>query len=253
MCRAFAPPSGDERFPWSAWEPTLASGLTARMRRGTYYQRPVGGPRLGTVDADVRFLPERTTRRCLGGRMTVTQQAKARLFRSLHTLAGPLALANAWDVASARVIASAGAPAIATTSAGVPWSLGCPDGDALARDQALETISRITAAVAAWAPAWRRARTLPLAARRGNSSTPVTTAPSTTRSPSRNSTRRSPSPGVPSHKVGCVPAITPGGLRGDDEPGHATSSIASHGATATAVGVSPVNALTSRWRWDWST
>ncbi|WP_043236682.1 isocitrate lyase/PEP mutase family protein [Streptomyces violaceusniger] len=80
--------------------------------------------------------------------MTATQQAKARLFRSLHTLAGPLTLANAWDVASARVIESAGAPAIATTSAGVAWSLGSPDGDALVRDQALETISRITAAVA---------------------------------------------------------------------------------------------------------
>ena len=35
--------------------------------------------------------------------------------------------------------------------------------------------------------------------------------------------------------------------------GHATSSIASHGAVATAVGVTPAIALTSRWRWDWST
>ncbi|PZH07930.1 3-methyl-2-oxobutanoate hydroxymethyltransferase [Streptomyces sp. NTH33] len=80
--------------------------------------------------------------------MTTTQPARARLFRSLHTPAAPLALANAWDVASARVIEAAGAPAIATTSAGVAWSLGSPDGDALARDQALELISRITAAVA---------------------------------------------------------------------------------------------------------
>ncbi|OIJ87896.1 isocitrate lyase/PEP mutase family protein [Streptomyces colonosanans] len=79
--------------------------------------------------------------------MTTEQLTNARLFRSLHTLAGPLALANAWDVASARVIEAAGAPAIATTSAGVAWSLGSPDGDALTRDQALELISRITAAV----------------------------------------------------------------------------------------------------------
>ncbi|BBJ45314.1 hypothetical protein SSPO_080320 [Streptomyces antimycoticus] len=119
MCRAFAPPSGDERFPWSAWEPTLASGLTPRMRRGTYYQRPVDGPSFGEVDADVGFPPERTARRCSAGRMTAAQQAEAHLFRSLQTVAGPLALANAWDVASARVIESAGAPAIATTSAGV--------------------------------------------------------------------------------------------------------------------------------------
>ena len=33
---------------------------------------------------------------------------------------------------------------------------------------------------------------------------------------------------------------------------HAMSSTASHGATATAVGVTPAKVLTSRWRWDWS-
>ncbi|WEB44872.1 isocitrate lyase/phosphoenolpyruvate mutase family protein [Streptomyces yunnanensis] len=80
--------------------------------------------------------------------MTTTQAERARLFRSLHTPARPLALANAWDVASARVIEAAGAPAIATTSAGVAWALGSPDGDALARDRALDLIARIAAAVA---------------------------------------------------------------------------------------------------------
>jgi hypothetical protein len=33
----------------------------------------------------------------------------------------------------------------------------------------------------------------------------------------------------------------------------ATSSTASHGATATVVGVTPAKAMASRWRWDWST
>ncbi|KUJ65191.1 3-methyl-2-oxobutanoate hydroxymethyltransferase [Streptomyces albus subsp. albus] len=80
--------------------------------------------------------------------MITTQSDAARLFRSMHTPAKPLALANVWDVASARVVEAAGAPAIATTSAGVAWSLGSPDGDALAREQALDVISRITAAVA---------------------------------------------------------------------------------------------------------
>ncbi|MBH5333405.1 isocitrate lyase/phosphoenolpyruvate mutase family protein [Streptomyces pactum] len=79
--------------------------------------------------------------------MLSTQPDKATLFRSLHTPAAPLALANAWDVASARVIEAAGAPAIATTSAGVAWSLGSPDGDALTRERALDLISRISAAV----------------------------------------------------------------------------------------------------------
>ncbi|MCF2527978.1 isocitrate lyase/PEP mutase family protein [Yinghuangia soli] len=77
-----------------------------------------------------------------------THAEKARLFRSLHTPSAPLALANAWDVGSAVVIEAAGAAAIATTSAGVAWSLGSRDGDRLARDRALDLIARIAAAVA---------------------------------------------------------------------------------------------------------
>ncbi|MET9323766.1 isocitrate lyase/phosphoenolpyruvate mutase family protein [Streptomyces sp. NPDC003038] len=72
--------------------------------------------------------------------------AQARAFASLHTPASPLALANAWDVASARIVEAAGAPAVATTSAGVAWSLGSPDGDVLARDRALDLVARVTAA-----------------------------------------------------------------------------------------------------------
>ncbi|CAM5450973.1 hypothetical protein GCM10010390_76990 [Streptomyces mordarskii] len=59
------------------------------MRRGTYYQRPVDGPRFGEVDADVGFPAERTTRQCPARRGTATQQAKAHLFRPLHTVAPP--------------------------------------------------------------------------------------------------------------------------------------------------------------------
>lgn len=78
---------------------------------------------------------------------TTAHDALARRFRALHTASRPLALANAWDVASARVVEAAGAPAIATTSAGVAWSLGRPDGDALSREEALGAIRRIAAAV----------------------------------------------------------------------------------------------------------
>jgi 2-methylisocitrate lyase-like PEP mutase family enzyme len=56
-----------------------------------------------------------------------TQAQRAELFASLHKSGDPLLLANAWDVASAVAIATAGATAIATTSAGVAWSLGVPD------------------------------------------------------------------------------------------------------------------------------
>lgn len=78
---------------------------------------------------------------------SVDLAAKATAFAALHTPAAPLALANVWDVAGARIAEAAGAPAVATTSAGVAWSLGAPDGDALARDRALDLIARVAAAV----------------------------------------------------------------------------------------------------------
>lgn len=54
------------------------------------------------------------------------------VFRKLHEdPSGPLRLANVWDVGSARLVESLGAKAIATTSAGVGWALGYPDGNRL--------------------------------------------------------------------------------------------------------------------------
>jgi 2-methylisocitrate lyase-like PEP mutase family enzyme len=50
-------------------------------------------------------------------------------FRQLHVPGRPLLLANAWDAGSARLIESCGAAAIATTSAGLAWARGYPDGD----------------------------------------------------------------------------------------------------------------------------
>jgi 2-methylisocitrate lyase-like PEP mutase family enzyme len=72
---------------------------------------------------------------------------KAELLRSLHVPGRPLLLANAWDVASAVVAVAAGSPAVATTSAGLAWSLGAADGDRIDRDLALGAVERITAAV----------------------------------------------------------------------------------------------------------
>ncbi len=80
--------------------------------------------------------------------MTTSQRDKAQLFQSLHTNDPVLVLANAWDVASARIVEAAGASAIATTSAGVAWSLGYPDGDVLERDRAVDLVARIVEAVA---------------------------------------------------------------------------------------------------------
>ncbi len=56
-------------------------------------------------------------------------------------------LPNAWDAGSARILEQVGFPAIATTSAGIAWSCGVPDGLALDRDTMLEHVGRIVAAV----------------------------------------------------------------------------------------------------------
>lgn len=62
-------------------------------------------------------------------------------FRDLHR--DFLLLPNAWDPGSARLIESLGAKAIATTSAGVAWSRGFPDGDALPVEELLITVRAI--------------------------------------------------------------------------------------------------------------
>jgi 2-methylisocitrate lyase-like PEP mutase family enzyme len=55
----------------------------------------------------------------------------ATVFHGLHRGPELLILANAWDAGSARLIESVGAPAIATTSAGMAWVHGYPDGNAV--------------------------------------------------------------------------------------------------------------------------
>lgn len=73
---------------------------------------------------------------------------QAQLLRSYHDPSAPvLVLPNAWDAASAAVIAAAGARAIATTSGGVAWSLGRPDGQALGRDEMIDVLRRVVATV----------------------------------------------------------------------------------------------------------
>jgi len=76
-----------------------------------------------------------------------SQANKAIHFRQLHRGPGVLILPNAWDVASARIFEEAGFPAIATTSAGIAFSLGYPDGERIPREEMLARIGRINRAV----------------------------------------------------------------------------------------------------------
>jgi 2-methylisocitrate lyase-like PEP mutase family enzyme len=76
-----------------------------------------------------------------------SQTDKATQFLERHRGPGALVLPNAWDVASARIFEEAGFPAIATTSAGVAFSLGYPDGQKIPREEMIARIGRIARAV----------------------------------------------------------------------------------------------------------
>lgn len=75
------------------------------------------------------------------------RQTLFRRFLELHRPGHPLILFNAWDAGSARAVAEAGAPAIATGSWSVAAAHGYADGEKLPLDLALANAERIVAAV----------------------------------------------------------------------------------------------------------
>jgi 2-methylisocitrate lyase-like PEP mutase family enzyme len=80
--------------------------------------------------------------------MTSQHQTKnAAAFRALHAAPEILLLPNVWDAASARIIEAAGFPAIATSSAGVAFSLGYPDGQKIPKEEMFAAVARIAKAV----------------------------------------------------------------------------------------------------------
>ena len=75
------------------------------------------------------------------------QSVAAEAFRAMHRGQRILLLLNAWDVASARIFEEAGFGAIATTSAGIAFTLGYQDGQRISRNEMLQAVSRIAAAI----------------------------------------------------------------------------------------------------------
>jgi 2-methylisocitrate lyase-like PEP mutase family enzyme len=68
-------------------------------------------------------------------------------FQQLHTAHAIFLMPNAWDAGSALMLASLGFPAIATTSAGVSFSLGFPDQEAaVSREAMLDRVGSVAAA-----------------------------------------------------------------------------------------------------------
>jgi 2-methylisocitrate lyase-like PEP mutase family enzyme len=69
------------------------------------------------------------------------------LLRSLHRPGSPLLLPNAWDVATARAVAAAGFPVVATTSGGVAAALGHEDHEQAPAGEMLAAAARIARGV----------------------------------------------------------------------------------------------------------
>jgi 2-methylisocitrate lyase-like PEP mutase family enzyme len=74
-----------------------------------------------------------------------TQQDKADLFLELHEGPDPLLLPNPWDPGSARLLASLGFKALATTSSGFAATLGRLDGS-ISREEAIGHAAAMVAA-----------------------------------------------------------------------------------------------------------
>lgn len=75
--------------------------------------------------------------------MDSASRQKAVAFRQMHHEAEPLLLPNVWDVASAVIVEQAAFGAIATSSAGIAFSLGYPDGQKISRPEMLGCVERI--------------------------------------------------------------------------------------------------------------
>jgi 2-methylisocitrate lyase-like PEP mutase family enzyme len=76
------------------------------------------------------------------------QYIRAELFRDLHARPGIFVAPNPWDAGSAKMLAALGFEALATTSAGLAFMLGKPDGEGVVtREEAIANAGAIAAAV----------------------------------------------------------------------------------------------------------
>jgi 2-methylisocitrate lyase-like PEP mutase family enzyme len=60
--------------------------------------------------------------------MPLSRARKGQIFRALHEQDGAFVIPNPWDIGTARILAAMGFPALATTSAGMAFALGLPEG-----------------------------------------------------------------------------------------------------------------------------
>ena len=75
------------------------------------------------------------------------QREKAQTFLCMHQTDGMFVIPNAWDAASAYIYEKAGFAAVATTSAGLAYALGYPDGEQVSMEDLLFVVKKITGRV----------------------------------------------------------------------------------------------------------
>jgi 2-methylisocitrate lyase-like PEP mutase family enzyme len=79
--------------------------------------------------------------------MEPSQLIRAHTFQALHERDGAFVIPNPWDAGSAKMLASMGFEALATTSAGLAFVLGRADAEgAISRDESLTNVASIVAA-----------------------------------------------------------------------------------------------------------
>jgi 2-methylisocitrate lyase-like PEP mutase family enzyme len=79
--------------------------------------------------------------------MRPDQLARAQQFRALHRGPGTLVLGSVWDPASAVIFQREGFKALGTSSAGIAYAHGLPDGEVLSLDHMIDAVGSIASAV----------------------------------------------------------------------------------------------------------
>ena len=79
--------------------------------------------------------------------MIADLKARADRLRELHHAGEMLVLPNVWDAASAKIVAEAGFPVVATASAAISAMLGYPDGEGAPWQEMFAAAGRVARAV----------------------------------------------------------------------------------------------------------
>lgn len=76
--------------------------------------------------------------------ITEEQKQRTHLFKTLHKKSGIFVIPNVWSIGSAYIFEKEGFQAVATSSAGIAYNLGYPDGEDISFDDLLYVVEKMT-------------------------------------------------------------------------------------------------------------